>query len=592
MTLKREIKDAYIEGGASIYVKTHSNAVYVDNNETETLTQRLDNVKDSIAKHTSQLNANAKMHFIDLKDSDGNSLSGDCSVIQLEKENIIVDFGENTALQSVKDYLSKNNISKIKYAIITHYHSDHVGGFKDIAKIYGIEKLYLPCNPTWTNMVNGSEGITTDYSSVYTDIVSFCNLNNIDIVYPSENEVITIDNAKLEFFNCSEEVFQRGDYYNKTVYGTVFTNTTVYNNFSMCFKLEIKNHVIYFTGDIEKDAQKNLIENFNACDILKIPHHLFNFNEYEEFYSKTNCNIAIAMNKSLNKNKGYFLANKYSKKIYCTCNSGNIKIDITINNISINSEKTETENEITECYNNFKYLIGSDNNTTFEEFCKNIPIGSYVNCNIYATHSICPEPFKTWNSGTGYFLIIQRIDENTWTGLATLKNKDGYINNLNSAPKRTTIMAFSAGNDSNNNFTYEFTTLQQGKRIENFENGLFVSESFVIKKYYPDRIKELKIRLYNNNAGENDFFTVTNDVKNNGGIFLVNMHHITDSGLLRMYVSCLNCVYNSDDNTFTIIYDYCKRISFREDGTQAFTKIITKNKDDLNYPGIEGYSCS
>ena len=44
MALKREIKDAYIEKGAPIYVKTHSNAVYVDDNETETLTQRLDNI--------------------------------------------------------------------------------------------------------------------------------------------------------------------------------------------------------------------------------------------------------------------------------------------------------------------------------------------------------------------------------------------------------------------------------------------------------------------------------------------------------------------------------------------------------------------
>ena len=60
MTLKREIKDAYLEGGNSIYVKTHSNAVYVDENETETLTQRLDNVKDSIKEHTSQLNNCAK----------------------------------------------------------------------------------------------------------------------------------------------------------------------------------------------------------------------------------------------------------------------------------------------------------------------------------------------------------------------------------------------------------------------------------------------------------------------------------------------------------------------------------------------------
>ena len=55
MTLKREVKDAYIEGGDSIYIKTHSNAIYVDDNETETLTQRLDNVKNSITEHTSQL---------------------------------------------------------------------------------------------------------------------------------------------------------------------------------------------------------------------------------------------------------------------------------------------------------------------------------------------------------------------------------------------------------------------------------------------------------------------------------------------------------------------------------------------------------
>ena len=52
MTLKREVKDAYLEGGNSIYVNTHSNAVFVDDNETETLTQRLDNVKSSIAEHT------------------------------------------------------------------------------------------------------------------------------------------------------------------------------------------------------------------------------------------------------------------------------------------------------------------------------------------------------------------------------------------------------------------------------------------------------------------------------------------------------------------------------------------------------------
>ena len=65
MTLKREIKDAYIENGNSIYVKTHSNAVYVDENETETLTQRLDNIKSSITEHTSQNHTHSNKTVLD-----------------------------------------------------------------------------------------------------------------------------------------------------------------------------------------------------------------------------------------------------------------------------------------------------------------------------------------------------------------------------------------------------------------------------------------------------------------------------------------------------------------------------------------------
>ena len=85
MTLKREIKDAYIENGDSIYIKTHGDAVYIDENETETLTQRLDNVKNSIAKHTSQLNENTQ------------------KINAIEKNGVTTEVVEKTT----KDYLDK-----------------------------------------------------------------------------------------------------------------------------------------------------------------------------------------------------------------------------------------------------------------------------------------------------------------------------------------------------------------------------------------------------------------------------------------------------------------------------------------------------
>lgn len=103
MTLKREIKDAYLEGGNSIYVKTHSNAVYVDENETETLTQRLDDVKGKIDNNTSQLNKKAN--------------KGDLIYTRPEWQE---SWNEEDATQAIQDAINTNlpvKLSEFKYYI-------------------------------------------------------------------------------------------------------------------------------------------------------------------------------------------------------------------------------------------------------------------------------------------------------------------------------------------------------------------------------------------------------------------------------------------------------------------------------------------
>ena len=109
MTLKREIKDAHIEGGNSIYVKTHCDAVYVDDNETETLTQRLDNVKESITKHTTQLD---NIETLNIK--------------LIDYKHLVVDNDWTTALQTALNdgYNQKRNV-------VAHY-----GNFKLNFKSY------------------------------------------------------------------------------------------------------------------------------------------------------------------------------------------------------------------------------------------------------------------------------------------------------------------------------------------------------------------------------------------------------------------------------------------------------------------------
>ena len=142
MTLKREIKDAYIEGGNSIYVKTHSNAVYVDENEIETLTQRLDNVKDSIAEHTSQLNdlANDK---VDKSKVTNNLLT--------TEEGYVLDGRQGKILKDLIDsYKVKLNLSSGTLNAFTSKISDMMSGNFSIVNVQGNTGVQLENSPITT----------------------------------------------------------------------------------------------------------------------------------------------------------------------------------------------------------------------------------------------------------------------------------------------------------------------------------------------------------------------------------------------------------------------------------------------------------
>ena len=173
MTLKKEIKDAYIEKGAPIYVKTHSNAVYVDDNETETLTKRLDNIKGKIDNNTSQLNdlMNNKIDIVKLKNfgAVGDGVTDDTVAIQ----NAItaLDNYNNVCLIFEKDkkYLisepiqcKKNNLTVIgnNATIISNTSSqssmlDFTGDYADYSFSGSIDRNTFNCSDnTLLNALN------------------------------------------------------------------------------------------------------------------------------------------------------------------------------------------------------------------------------------------------------------------------------------------------------------------------------------------------------------------------------------------------------------------------------------------------------
>ena len=216
MALKREIKDAYIEGGNSIYVKTHSNAVYVDENETETLTQRLDNVNSEIDNNTTQLNDMAKNNIkwvnanICGADNTGTTDSTDIiqnlldnntivylpsglylvSGIKLNSYNVIIGDGKNTVL-------TKNNYTSDSEPII---------GFKQNSYLSEVRNLKITGHSM--NDTNIYDGIfipnTTDTTTVYdvAHIISNVRIENVSgngIYIGSDNRGCRIENAYVAY---------------------------------------------------------------------------------------------------------------------------------------------------------------------------------------------------------------------------------------------------------------------------------------------------------------------------------------------------------------------------------------------------------
>jgi len=146
---------------------------------------------------------------------------GDSTIVidRFDKCNIIIDTGEVDKYDTLVKYLKSNNIHRIDYLIITHYHSDHYGETNDLLNNFKI-----------INLVN------RDNISQFPGLIECGNISFF--IYPNE----------LTYFNE--------------------------NNRSIILSLFISNKHYLFTGDIEAKRELTFVKEFDInVDYLKVPHH-------------------------------------------------------------------------------------------------------------------------------------------------------------------------------------------------------------------------------------------------------------------------------------------------------------------------------
>lgn len=236
--------------------------------------------------------SNSDIHFIRTHKTD--NVSGNNTVITSEDGNVIIDFGYDTTGNDIANYLILNGITTLKYAIVTHYHGDHVGG----ANCEGLINLLDNAVIDWTGCTfilppvpDSSEFIGDEITTIqnrYDIIVNKLTALNIPYITPTENQIITInDTISLKLMNIASDLWS--EYYNITFVsnGSYEGDGTNYNNFSLVTEVTNKNIHVLLPSDIENKAQESIFNKLRGnYNIVAAEHHGANDTTYNKYLIK------------------------------------------------------------------------------------------------------------------------------------------------------------------------------------------------------------------------------------------------------------------------------------------------------------------
>lgn len=240
-------------------------------------------IKDSEATYRLDLlDMGANVNFIA---PSKNADFGDCTVINTKDKNIIIDLGNDMTCAPLINYLMAQNINKIDYVILTHYHEDHIGGGNAEGLSVFLSNNYFDFSECTFILPHGNINYTSAVPSGSLDlvrqldqnIISLLQTKNISYIKPNiEGYTINLDETqRLIFHNVDSTYFN--EYYNYTLsFNTTELNKTNYNNFSLVTILENENNSALFTGDIEYPAEANIAKYLKNISLMKIEHHGLN----------------------------------------------------------------------------------------------------------------------------------------------------------------------------------------------------------------------------------------------------------------------------------------------------------------------------
>lgn len=202
-------------------------------------------------------------------------VSGDsCLIVTPKNKKILIDGGgsergsSNIGEKTLLPYLLNRKVSKLDYAIISHFDSDHCEGV-----LYVMQKIKVE------NVIIGKQFETCEN---YKEFIKIVKQKNIRVISVEKGNKVNIE--KDMYFNVIWPDSNN------------IVNENKLNNNSLVFKMNYKSISALFTGDIEKIAEEKIILNVKEelkSTIIKVAHHGSKTSSTEKFIEEVKPKIAL-----------------------------------------------------------------------------------------------------------------------------------------------------------------------------------------------------------------------------------------------------------------------------------------------------------
>ena len=231
--------------------------------------------------------------------------NADCAFIRLPNgETALIDTGVPESSEKVVNFLKSQNLKKsgsrykINYVLITHGHSDHIGGLRAVLENFDVDKVYMPSIAKMKNWYSGIETteqnkadiemLKYDYE-VYKDAEKAMEENGKEFVNTVKGQ--SMDSSNILQFIQSDSFFGTcgADKLTENFWGLNNDSAIVYLNYGALKML--------FTADLEWTGEHNFVFNKllqgRTVNVLKVGHHGNDTSSTAEFLNYVNPQIGI-----------------------------------------------------------------------------------------------------------------------------------------------------------------------------------------------------------------------------------------------------------------------------------------------------------